>query len=92
MNRDDVVGIVASRTGTGKALAAEAVSEVIEAIVASLARGEDVLVARFGRFTVRTASERAGVNPRTGEPMTVPARRHVAFSPYRELREAAAGP
>lgn len=91
VNRNDAVDIVAARTGTDRTAAAKAVTALVEAMAEALARGEDVHLARFGRFTVRIASERAGVNPRTGEPMTVPARRRVAFAPYREFREAALG-
>ena len=41
----------------------------------------------FGSFTVKDRKERQGRNPRTGETITIPAKRDAAFKPGKELTE-----
>jgi len=68
--------------------AAEAVEHTFEIIKAALEGGENVLISGFGKFTVRDKHVRVGRNPRTGTPLTIAARRVVAFKPSQGLRAA----
>lgn len=49
--------------------------EIAEAIL----KGEDVALARLGRFHVMERKSRRGRNPRTGEEIIIPDRRAVIF-------------
>ena len=53
----------------------------------ALATGENVSIKNFGSFTVKKHAERISRNPRTGEPITVPAHNAVYFKPFSALKE-----
>jgi len=64
-----------SRRAGGKAAepeAAQAIDAALEAIEDALRAGESVQLTGFGKFHVAQYTGRAGVNPRTGEPIDVP--------------------
>ncbi|HDL89465.1 MAG TPA: integration host factor subunit alpha [Thermodesulforhabdus norvegica] len=58
---------------------ARIVETMFEIIKQTLENGEDVLISGFGKFSVRSKSQRRGRNPQTGDPMILPARRVVTF-------------
>lgn len=49
--------------------------------------GQNVRITGFGAFHHKHLGERAGLNPRTREPMTVPASRSLRFSVSPIFRE-----
>lgn len=53
----------------------------------ALARDGIVRIHGFGTFRLKRAAPRRGVNPRTGEPIDIPARNRVLFRPARALRD-----
>ena len=59
------------RVGSKKG-ASDAVEAVLEGIGDALARNEDVNFTGFGKFHVAERGPRQGVNPRTGERITIP--------------------
>jgi DNA-binding protein HU-beta len=73
---------VESITGdfASKKAAADAVDAVLDGIANTLARGGEVSFTGFGKFSVAERGERQGVNPRTGERITIPAGRVPKFS------------
>jgi nucleoid DNA-binding protein len=44
-------------------------------------------ITNFGSFKVKEVAERQGQNPRTGEPIIIPAHNRVSFTPYKALKE-----
>ena len=56
-------------------------------ITARLADGDRVELRGFGTFSTRQRDARTGRNPRTGEPVDVPAKRVPYFKPGKEMRE-----
>lgn len=72
-------------------LRAEEVEQVVdiffEEIAARLAEGGRVELRGFGAFSTRERQARTGRNPRTGEPVEVPAKRVPYFKPGKEMRE-----
>jgi integration host factor subunit beta len=52
-----------------------------------LAEGGRVELRGFGAFSTRARDSRIGRNPRTGEPVEVPAKRMPYFKPGKEMRE-----
>ena len=90
MRKEDLVEQVYdanSVIGT-KTRAEKIVNSVFEKIGAALANGQEVRITRFGVFLVKQVRERKGVNPRTGEAITIPARKKVAFRVSKTLKEA----
>ena len=60
---------------------------IFEAISARLAAGGRVELRGFGAFSTRLRDGRIGRNPRTGEPVSVAAKRVPYFKPGKEMRE-----
>jgi len=94
VNKSEIVGLVAGRTGVGRAVAGDAVDAVFEAIREAMARGEDVRIVGFGTFGTRSRPARTGRNPRTGESLNIAASTVPAFKAGKPLRDAvnAGGP
>ena len=88
MNKSEIAGRVADRTGVGRLAAGSAVDAVFEAIGEALARGEDVRVVGFGTFGTRSRPARTGRNPRTGESLNIAASTTPTFKAGRPLRDA----
>ncbi|HEX7852200.1 MAG TPA: integration host factor subunit beta [Sphingobium sp.] len=60
---------------------------VFKSVVDRLASGGRVELRGFGAFTTRGRDARVGRNPRTGEEVSVPAKRVPHFKPGKEMRE-----
>lgn len=58
-----------------------------EEITARLAEGGRVELRGFGAFSTRQREARTGRNPRSGESVSVPAKRVPYFKPGKEIRE-----
>ncbi|MCC5915067.1 MAG: HU family DNA-binding protein, partial [Balneolaceae bacterium] len=63
------------------------VGELTRIIESGLEKSGSVTISGFGKFELRWMSERPGVNPRTGEEITIPGQNRVVFKPYKALRE-----
>jgi len=63
------------------------VDEVFKNIIQALNRGEKIELRGFGSFRVRERGARLGRNPKTGEPVDIPAKRVPYFKPGKELKE-----
>lgn len=63
------------------------IRKAVEAISQRIMTGYSVSIPGLGKFAAVTRKERAGVNPRTGEKMTIPARRSVQFRPAKALKD-----
>uniref|UniRef100_A0A7C5YUJ3 HU family DNA-binding protein n=1 Tax=candidate division CPR3 bacterium TaxID=2268181 RepID=A0A7C5YUJ3_UNCC3 len=87
--KKDLVSKVAETLGISKRQAGEAVDTVFNEIVASLKKGEAVLVTKFGKFYTKKMKARTAIVPRSDPPkkITVPARTAVRFKAGKSLRE-----
>jgi DNA-binding protein HU-beta len=79
-----------SRIGSKKQ-AADAVEAVLEGITGALMRGEEVNFTGFGKFSVAERGPRQGVNPRTGERITIAGGRVPKFSAGAGLKSQVKG-
>lgn len=59
---------------------------MFDAMVTALARGERIEIRGFGSFGVKQRRAREGRNPRTGQPVTVEAKRIPFFRAGKELK------
>ncbi len=86
MNKTDLVKAVVD-TGLSQGAAKKAVDAVIETIKASLIGGDAVQLIGFGTYTVIEKPARSGVNPHTGEKITIAAKKVVKFKAGKDLAE-----
>ena len=88
MNKNELAGAVAEKTGMAKGEAGSAVEAVFQVITETLQGGGDVRVLGFGNFVVQQRAATTGRNPMTGEPVDIPAKRVPKFSAGKGLKEA----
>lgn len=87
MTKSELVEAIAARANLTKSRAELVVNCVFNSMVDSLQQGEGIEIRGFGSFTVRPYRPYAGRNPRTGQEVSVPAKRLPFFKVGKELRE-----
>ena len=90
MTKSDFVDQLAGKFGSKKQ-ASDAVEVVLDGIAGALGRGEDVSFTGFGKFHVSERGPRQGVNPRTGERITIAGGRVPKFSAGAGLKSSVKG-
>ena len=88
MNKAALVEKVHGVLGGTKVDAEKTVDTIFDSITAALKGGEEVSVAGFGIFEAKMRAARTARNPRTGEPIQVPAMRTPKFRAAKALKEA----
>ncbi|MAZ75834.1 MAG: DNA-binding protein [Micavibrio sp.] len=88
MNKAELIEHVANETETTKADAQRAVEAVFDGITATLKKGNAARFVGFGTFSVAKRAATTGRNPRTGEPIKIPASKNAKFKAGKELKEA----
>jgi DNA-binding protein HU-beta len=87
MNKTEFITAVAEKAGLKKEDAKKAVDAFIEVVSSELEKGGKVAILRFGTFSAEERAARNGVNPKTKEPINIPARRVVKFKAGAELSD-----
>lgn len=87
MTKQQLVDAVSEKTGQGKTEVEAVVDSILGTITEALRSNERVDVRGFGSFVVKEKKERQGRNPRTGETITIAAKRDVGFKAGKELSE-----
>lgn len=88
MNKGDLIDAVAAEADLAKSDATDAVNAVFDSIKKALSDGGSVSIAGFGSFVVRDRKARTGRNPKTGEPLHIPASKAAAFKAGKALKDA----
>ncbi len=88
MNKGELVSAVAQEAGLTKTNAETAVNAVFQTIRNSVSKGEEVRLIGFGTFAVTNRAASTGRNPRTGEPIKIPAKKQVKFKAGKDLKES----
>ncbi|MGL5852390.1 MAG: HU family DNA-binding protein [Phycicoccus sp.] len=79
---------VAPRADVSASVAEAVISEALLVIGEQLGKGEEVRLAGFGTFEVRSRAARTGRNPQTGEEIQIAASSTVGFKPAAQLKRA----
>ncbi len=88
VNKAALVEKVHGVTGGTKVQAEQVVETIIDTIVSTLKDGGEVSIAGLGIFSAKMRAARTARNPRTGEPIEVPAMRVPKFRAAKALKEA----
>lgn len=75
------------KCGLSKREAKQFVELFFEEIRLCLEKGEEVKLSGFGTFSVRSKNARPGRNPKTGESVSISARKVVSFKAGQKLRD-----
>ena len=87
MNKTELITLAAENAGMTKKDAERLINAAIDAITASLAKGEKVQLSGFGTFEVKEREARVGRNPHTREAMEIPATRVPSFKASKALKD-----
>ncbi|MBN3962157.1 HU family DNA-binding protein [Nostoc sp. NMS8] len=90
MNKGELVDAVAAKANITKKQADEVITAFLSVVTEAVANGEKVTLIGFGSFERRERAEREGRNPKTNEPMTIPATKVPAFSAGKQFKEKVA--
>lgn len=88
MNKKELIAVVAEKSNLTQKQVAEVVDAMLDTIVETLGKEEEVRLSGFCKFEVVDRKARQGRNPRTGEPIYIPARKAVRFKALKGLKEA----
>jgi len=80
VNKSELIDKVAGEAGIGKSDAEKAVNAFISVVQGAVAADDKVTLPGFGAWSRTQRSARTGRNPRTGEPVAIPASKAVKFS------------
>ena len=69
----------------------ELMNSLVDTIVKSVKKGENVKIPGLGIFRLRKMKARMGRNPQTGEAIKIPARKKVGFSVAKTFKETVLG-
>lgn len=88
MNKQAIADAVHAVLGGTKVQAEQAVDVVVDSIVNTLKKGDEVSIAGLGIFSVKARAARQARNPRTGETLQVPAMKVPKFRAAKALKDA----
>jgi DNA-binding protein HU-beta len=91
MNKGELVDIVAAQTKLTKAQVSSTVDALLDAIMDAVVEGNKVSILGFGSFESRERSSRQGLNPKTGDKITIPAKRVPAFTAGKLFKDKVKG-
>ena len=87
MNKTELIAAVAESAGLTKKDTDRVISAAIDAITASLVKGEKVQISGFGTFETKEREARVGRNPHTKEEIQIPATRVPGFKASKALKD-----
>jgi DNA-binding protein HU-beta len=88
MNKSDLIGKIAKKTGMTKKDVDNVLNGFLGEVTQALSSGERVQLIGFGTFQTRSRSARTGRNPQTGSVIKIKASTIPAFKAGNKLREA----
>lgn len=88
MNKQAMVEMVHEMIGGTKVQAEQVVDGIVNAIIKTLKKGDEVSIAGLGIFSVKPRAARTARNPKTGETVNVPATKVPKFRAAKALKDA----
>ena len=87
MTESELIAAVAAETGYTKMGVRYLLRAVATEATLAVKRGEEVTLPGLGKLKPVVRPARQGRNPKTGEPVAIPAKRTAKFSPSKALLE-----
>jgi DNA-binding protein HU-beta len=88
MNKSDLIGGIATKSGLSKKDSAAALEATLTAITDAMANGDSLTLVGFGTFAVSERAAREGINPQTKAPIQIKASKVPKFKPGKALRDS----
>lgn len=90
MNKAELIGAVAEKSGLSKKDSEKALGATLDTIAEALKGGEKVQLVGFGVFETKNRAARTGRNPKTKEAIVIPASKIPQFKAGKALKDAVA--
>ncbi len=90
MNKTELIQQTATQTGLSRRDTELAINTALTLMTQALAEGDKIQLVGFGAFEPKERAARTARNPRTLEPISLPASRSVSFRPGKALKDAVA--
>ena len=87
MNKTELVNAIAAEAKLTKVQAKAALEATLNAIGATLVKGDKVALIGFGTFSINERKARTGVNPANKKKIQIPAKKVVKFKAGKELND-----
>ena len=87
LTKEKLITLIQTQVGLDKQESRQIVERLLGIMKDALAQGEELLITRFGKFSVREKNERRGRNPQTKESLVLAARKILVFKSSGVLRE-----
>lgn len=91
MNRAELISHITELTGQTKTEVGSTLTAILHSITSTVNHGDKVTLVGFGTFERRTRQARTGRNPRTLNPLRIPASKVPAFRAGQELKDVVDG-
>jgi DNA-binding protein HU-beta len=88
MNKSQMIDHIAKSADISKAAATRALDAMVGAVKGTLKKNGSVTLVGFGTFRVAKRKARTGRNPRTNQPLKIPAAKVPKFTPGKALKDA----
>lgn len=88
MNKPELISAIAEKSGFTKKDVTTCVDAILSTITNALAKGEEVSITGFGKFSVAERAAREGRNPQTGETLKIAACKAPKFKAGKALKDA----
>lgn len=88
MNKTDLIDVIAESAEISKTAATTGFEALVNAIISTLKKGDEVNIGGLGKFVVRQRKARSGRNPKTGETINIAASKVPAFKPGKPFKDA----
>ncbi len=88
MSQNELIKNIATATGVQQYVVEGILKELGAQAQAALFAGEEVALPGIGKLSAATRTARTGRNPRTGEPIAIPAKRAPSFAAAKALKDA----
>jgi len=87
MTKQQLVEILADKSGLSKTVSAEFLNTLLDEIGKALAKGDEVVLTGFGKFLVSKRKARMGRNPQTGASIKIAATTVPRFKSGKALKD-----
>ncbi|MFL0798485.1 MAG: HU family DNA-binding protein [Cellvibrionaceae bacterium] len=91
MNKSELIEAIAASADIPKAAAGRALDAFIDTVTNALKEGDQVSLVGFGTYAVKDRAARTGRNPKTNEPIEIPAAKVPSFKAGKALKDAVNG-
>ena len=89
MNKAELAQLLAEKMNISKKEAEDMLNTFVDLVIATLKKGDEVVLTGFGAFTSKTRAARTGVNPQNPtEKIQIPAVRVPKFKAGKALKDA----